>query len=67
MKMLWDYQNFHGQIKHFEPAPETKQLWWMQSFERGQAIPHGAAMKDDVVFLKPGEELQELGLLGRAP
>jgi len=55
LKLAWEYQDFPGEILAFEP-PQGAKLWETASYEKGKEVPKGAAIKDGVVFLKPGEE-----------
>jgi|GEM_PF-1829509 len=44
-------------IEVFEPDPNVNSLWAMESLGKGQPLPVGKRLEDNVVFLEPGEEL----------
>jgi hypothetical protein len=43
-----------GVLVH-EASPEVNSLWAMESLPKGQAVPAGDAIADQVLFLEPGE------------
>ena len=42
-------------IEFYEPSVEADSLWAMESLPKGEAVPVGQRIKDNVVFLNPGE------------
>lgn len=42
-------------IAYYETSPEADGLWAMESLEKGEALPVGQLIKDQVLFFKPGE------------
>ncbi len=43
-------------LEFYEPSPEVDSLWAMESLPKGETLPVGQPIADDVVFLAPGEE-----------
>ncbi len=43
-------------VEFYEPSPEVDSLWAMESLPKGESLPVGQRITDDVVFLVPGEE-----------
>ena len=43
-------------VEFYEPSPEVDSLWAMESLPKGESLPVGQRITDDVVFLTPGEE-----------
>ncbi len=43
-------------LEFYEPSAEVDSLWAMESLPKGEALPVGQRIVDDVVFLAPGEE-----------
>ncbi len=43
-------------VEFYEPSAEVDSLWAMESLPKGEPLPVGSPITDDVVFLAPGEE-----------
>ncbi len=43
-------------VEFYEPSPEVDSLWAMESLPKGESLPVGQRITNDIVFLAPGEE-----------
>ena len=43
-------------VGFYEPSPEVDSLWAMESLPKGEGLPVGSPITNDVLFLAPGEE-----------
>jgi len=55
LKGAWEYRDVHGKIETYE-APAGAKLWATTVYKAGEKIPLGAPVKDDVLFLEPGQQ-----------
>ena len=44
-------------ITYHETSPEANSLWAMESLEKGEEVPVGIQIKDQVLFLSPGRAI----------